>query len=352
MNFFNRFIYSKDPWIRISRHVLFWSADIINYFLVISINTEITATEVYRILFRMPLIIAGTYFILYFLIPRFSQNPNRVSVYLWILGILLYLGIVVRFYQYYILTPIIEPGRVITFNIWDFRRVLSDILQAMVVVSLAIAIKVIKSKTELEQKNEALKAEKKAAELNFLKAQMHPHFLFNTLNTLYSDAIKEDDQASQLVLRLSSLLRFILEECNKPFITIEKELKVIEDYLALEKLRHGNRLAVDFNVSVENRQKLISPLLLLPFIENSCKHTLSSIRGPILVTVTVKSEAGFVTLFVENALPSASAVNGKSLGMGVANIKRQLHLLYDSNFKLDINKANSMYSVYLKIPTF
>src|SRR5690606_38011726 len=146
MNLFNHFIYSNQPWIRFLRHFLFWAADIVNYLLVISINTEITPTEVYRILLRMPLIIFATYVILYYIIPKFSKDSNQPTFYLWLIGILLFLGVGARYYNYYILEPLIAPNNVVDFNIWDFRRILSQILQSMVVVSMAIAIKLIKNK--------------------------------------------------------------------------------------------------------------------------------------------------------------------------------------------------------------
>jgi LytS/YehU family sensor histidine kinase len=179
---------------------------------------------------------------------------------------------------------------------------------------------------------------------------MHPHFLFNTLNTLYADAIRDTGKAEQIVLRLSDLLRFILEECSKPLIPIHKEIKVIEDYIALEKLRHGSRLAIDMKLAIEDKTKCISPLLLLPFIENSCKHTLSSIRGNICIAVEIKSENGFVNLLVENELPAKVAHHTANHGMGITNVKKQLDLLYDSNFLLDIKKDNCKYSVHLKVP--
>ena len=350
MNLFNHFIYSNQPWIRFLRHFLFWAADIVNYVLVLSIHTEITLTEVYRIVFQMPFIILVTYFILYYLIPKFSGKTNPMAFYLWVIGILLFLGFGMRYYMYYILEPLIAPDRVLDFNVWDFRRVLSQILQTMVVISMAIAIKLIKNKTELQQKNEELVAEKKAAELNFLKAQMHPHFLFNTLNTLYADAIQGTGKSEQIVLRLSSLLRFILEECSKPRIPIDKEIKVIEDYIALEKLRHGSRLHINLALAIEDKAKCISPLLLLPFIENSCKHTLSTIRGNICITVAIKSENGFVNLFVENERSVTVGHPAVNHGVGIANVKKQLNLLYDGNFTLDIQKDTHKYSVHLKFP--
>jgi len=178
---------------------------------------------------------------------------------------------------------------------------------------------------------------------------MHPHFLFNTLNTLYSDAIKTDSRSEQIVLRLSNLMRFILEECSKPLIALLKEIKVIEDYVALEKIRHGSRLEVDFQYEVQNQTILISPLLLLPFVENSFKHTLSSQPGVIPIKIRVKAERNRVYLMVENDVIKNTHPIAPDHGLGIKNVRKQLELLFGENFKLDIREGNK-YVVNLSIP--
>lgn len=349
MKYVNLFVFSNVPWIRFLRHFLFWAADIANYLLVVSVNTEINATEVYKIIFKIPLIIAATYFILYYLIPRLSARPSRAGIIFWMVMVLLFVGVGVRYYKYYILGPIIDPHQQLPENVWDFRRILSEILQGMVVISMAVAIKLIKNKTELQEKNKQLSEEKKLAELNFLKAQMHPHFLFNTLNTLYSDAIQTGGKSEQIVLHLSSLLRFMLEECSKPLIPIGQELKLIEDYAALERLRHGARLDIRFWYDVDDKSKLISPLLLLPFIENSCKHTLAHMRGDIHIRAHITSMDDSVELRVENDV-TQTVTNGSGPGLGISNVRKQLELLYNDNFILDIKNGGSRFNVYLKFP--
>lgn len=350
MSFINNFIYSNKVSFRVARHTVFWTADIINYLLVTSINKPIQATDVLQLLLKMPLIILATYFILYYLIPQVSKNRNSGMLLIWGIAVVAFIGVGVRFYNYYIIIPLLDPQQTIPVDVLEYRRVLREILQTMVVVSMAIAIKVIKTDTETRRKNEQLIQEKKVAELNFLKAQMHPHFLFNTLNTLYSDAIQGTGKAEQIVLRLSNLLRFILEECSKPLITIGHEIKVIEDYIALEQLRHGDRLDVRFTQAVEDRDKLISPLLLLPFIENSCKHTLSAQRGHIQIQVDLKAEMDRLTMVVENKLSETTTNNSVSHGMGISNIRKQLQLLYDSNYTLSINSTEGKFVVSLSIP--
>jgi len=351
MKYIDAFIYSNRTGIRILRHLLFWLTDITNYLLIVSVDTPIDATEVYRVIFKIPLIALAAYFVLYYLIPMFSNPKERGKLFLWIFIVLLYLGVGLRYYKYYILEPILDPNQVVNFNIWDFRRILSDILSAMTVISTAIGIKVIKSKTELQQKNKELSEEKRISELKFLKAQMHPHFLFNTLNTLYSDAIKDNGKSEEIVLRLSNLMRFILEECNKPVISLQKEIKVIEDYIALEKLRHGSRLQINSTINLKNPNVFISPLLLLPFVENSCKHTLLSKRGVIHIDMKISTEGNSILFYVENEIAQPVYLNGAAHGTGIQNVRKQLELLYNQNFTLDVKKDTEKYVVQLQVPS-
>ena len=179
---------------------------------------------------------------------------------------------------------------------------------------------------------------------------MHPHFLFNTLNTLYSKTIQNSEQAGQVVMQLSSLLRFMLEECNKPMITLEKELKVINDYIELEKLRHGDRLNITLSIPEKPPGILISPLLFLPFIENSFKHSLNNIRGQVTINIELKFSDTGLCLIVENDHLKPK-INGHSSGQGIANIRRQLELLYDKDYTLSIDDRGAKYRISLYIPT-
>jgi LytS/YehU family sensor histidine kinase len=299
----------------------------------------------------MPLIILVTYFILYYLIPVYSRRPDKGKVFLWILAVLVFIGFGVRYYKFYILGPVIDPGQNIPADVWAFGRVLGDIWSALVVISLAVAIKLIKNKTQLQEKNAQLVTEKRMAELNFLKAQMHPHFLFNTLNTLYSETIQESGKAQEVVLHLSSLLRFILEECNRPLIPVGHEIKVIRDFIALEQLRHGNRLQVNLSVSDIDVHQQISPLIFLPFVENSFKHTLNNKRGTIQIDVTITMKGSHFSLKVENDKGELfRQVNGHLHGMGTANITRQLELLYGKDYTLHVDDLPQKYIVSLTVP--
>jgi two-component system, LytTR family, sensor kinase len=350
MRFLNTLIYSNQPGIRIFRHVLFWTVDMLNWLMVISINSKASLKDVYFFLLSAPLSIAATYFIMYYLLPKFSGKDEKGKLFLWGLAVLLLLGVSHRILKYFVLVPLLDLKPILANEVLLPGSIVLEIFKWLAVISMAIAIKVIKSKTELQDKNDQLVNEKKIAELNFLKLQMHPHFLFNTLNTLYSKTIQNSEQAGQVVMHLSHLLRFMLEECNKPQITLEKEIKVITDYIALEKLRHGARLNVDISVPKNLNGHSLSPLLFLPFIENSIKHSLNNIRGQVHIGIQINLTDTALHLIVENDQVPAEKVNGKVAGKGIANIKRQLELLYDKEHSLIIDDHGDKFRVSLQIP--
>src|SRR5450432_553628 len=140
MKFIDTFIYSDQIGIRIFRHVLFWTTDFVSYLVVISTNTQITSAIIYGLLTRVPLVIGITYFILYYLIPKYSNNQKRWELALWILAVLVSIGVGLRYYRYYIITPILEPDSVIPPNVFAFGRILGEIFSWMAVMCMAIAI--------------------------------------------------------------------------------------------------------------------------------------------------------------------------------------------------------------------
>ena len=350
MNFISTLIYSKDKRVRILRHVLFWAANLISYLAITSSVTEIEPVVVSGLVSRLALVAGVVYLIFFYLIPRYSEGKHLFELAGWTLAIMLFIGVGIPYLRYYVFNPLLWPECPAPANPFFFGSVLAEIFNWMAVICTAIAIKVTKTKNELQQKAGELLSEKRRAELSFLKAQMHPHFLFNTLNTLYLEAINTDTRSEQIVLRLSNLMRFILEECNKPLIPLTKEIQVIHDYIELEKIRHGSRLQIDFQNDVKDTTVLISPLLLLPFVENSFKHTLSQQPGTIPIGIRISSDGGYISLYVENNIATKSIDALTRDGMGIRNVRKQLELLFDENYKLDIS-ANGKYIVNLSVPS-
>jgi two-component system, LytTR family, sensor kinase len=229
---------------------------------------------------------------------------------------------------------------------------------------------------QLKQSALQLKIEKQEAELNYLKAQTNPHFLFNTLNNIYALAKDKSDLAPESIMRLSKILRYMLYETKGDFTTLSQELKILNDYIALEKLRYDDSLRIDFQQVIDNWQQPIPPLLLIPLVENAFKHGASETREQPFVelNLTVKSEQ--LLFSVKNSAEKAVDTEGgifsfesrvssfeltddplktqnsklktDSEGIGLSNLRRQLALLY-SDYNLTINKAETTFETILKI---
>lgn len=344
MKFINTLIYSQRPGIRLLRHAVFWLADIFNW-MVVAVGAGAPRGEVYTFLLSLPVCMAATYFILYYLMPRISGAALFGYIALTIVA----LGIFLRVYKVYFAYPLTGMTFPEGFSHWNPGMVIREMFTWMGVVCMAIIVKLVKNKTDLQERNEQLIIEKRQAELNFLKAQMHPHFLFNTLNTLYSETLKNPGREQEIVLNLSSLLRFTLEDCNKPDIPLGREIEVIKHYIELERMRHNSRLNVSLTTPREALSQRISPLIFLPFVENSFKHALRNIRGSVQIVINIQASGNRAMLMVENDHISANG-NGNGQGTGIANIRRQLELLYDNNYSLQISDTDNKYRISLSIP--
>ena len=203
-----------------------------------------------------------------------------------------------------------------------------------------------------QQNTNKLAEEKLAAELKFLKAQVHPHFLFNTLNNLYALTLKKSAEAPEMVLELSELLNYMLYECNAERVGLKKELKLVQDYIDLEKLRYGDRLNASFNVKGEAGSIELAPLIILPFVENAFKHGVSDVLEESWVSIDLEIKQNYITLKVENSKSNLEETDDRFAykeGIGLTNVKRRLELLYPSQYQFEIHESESSYLVVLKL---
>ena len=180
---------------------------------------------------------------------------------------------------------------------------------------------------KLKQTTQQLRIEKQEAELNYLRSQTNPHFLFNTLNNIYSLARDKSDLAPESILRLSKILRFMLYETGGAYIAIEQELKIISDYIALEKLRYDESLHINFNYDIEDIKQALPPLLLIPLVENAFKHGVSETRNQPFINIHLSVNNRQLTFVVKNSSEAFSEGKVKE-NIGLANLRRQLELLY------------------------
>jgi LytS/YehU family sensor histidine kinase len=200
---------------------------------------------------------------------------------------------------------------------------------------------------KLKQAEQQLRIEKQAAELNYLRSQTNPHFLFNTLNNIYSLARDKSDLAPESILRLSKILRFMLYETGGEYIAIEQELKIMNDYIALEKLRYDESLRVNFNYDIEDMKQALPPLLLIPLVENAFKHGVSETRGHPFVDIHLSVKQRQLAFFVKNSA-EASPERSVKENIGLSNLRRQLELLY-KDYNLSLQQGESVFTAILKI---
>ena len=200
----------------------------------------------------------------------------------------------------------------------------------------------------LREKNNQLKIEKKEAELNYLKAQTNPHFLFNTLNNIYSLARDKNDLAPESILRLSKILRFMLYETGGDAIAIEDELKIITDYIALEKLRYDDSLLITLNTGIDNPKQPLPPLLLMPLVENAFKHGVSETRSRPFVDINLSVQRQQLLFTVKNSIGETSVPQEVKENIGLSNLRRQLALLYN-DYELSAGQEGAAFTSTLSI---
>lgn len=230
---------------------------------------------------------------------------------------------------------------------------LDEVLESQMAYSMASVFfcgitRHIYNYVKLKQAQQQLRIEKQEAELNYLRSQTNPHFLFNTLNNIYSLARDKSSQAPESILRLSKMLRYMLYETGGAYVAIEQELKIIADYIELEKLRYDESLQVNFNHDIENMKQAIPPLLLIPLVENAFKHGVSETRGRAFVDVHLSVNNRLLKIEVKNSAEQVSDQKAIKENIGLSNLRRQLQLLY-TDYDLSVQPGNGVFAAILKI---
>jgi LytS/YehU family sensor histidine kinase len=213
------------------------------------------------------------------------------------------------------------------------------------VSGVAIAMKLLRMQLGGKDREKNLLRDKLEAELKFLRHQTNPHFLFNTLNNIYALARKKSDNTAEVVMKLSKLLRFMLYESKNDLITISEELKILDDYLELERIRYSERLTIVFNKAIDDDQQKIAPLLLLPFIENAFKHGASESRFDSFIHIDIRLQQGSLTFGIENTKENGDATEVVD-NIGLGNVRRQLELMY-KEYDLTVENQNNLFRVQL-----
>jgi len=348
--FTKTFILKKTS--QILLHILFWSGVLafFTYFFGVS-SSRFNDTLLFS-LGLMPTTIATTYVLSYKLIPDYliTKQYWRFALYsIYTLIISIYLLMVSIFFSLIYIS---------NFEYADMNPATKNIIfistAVYLVVVIVSAFKLLKlnlqqaSKTKvLETKILHTQLKLKEQELNYLKMQIHPHFLFNTLNTMYGFALKKADKTPDMILKLSNLLDYLLYQTEKPFVLISEEINHIQDYIDLEKMRFNDTLNVTMTVELESKNTTIAPMLLLPFIENSFKHG-SIVGGVLQIDIQIVADFEAVHFRIKN---TNSKNNTPQHGIGLENIKKRLELLYPNKHDLSIRDTIDFFEVDLQLKT-
>lgn len=213
---------------------------------------------------------------------------------------------------------------------------------------IAIAIRSYIHWEESEKKKDAAIAKKTVSELQNLKNQLNPHFLFNSLNSIYSLSLKKSDKSPEAIIMLSELMRYMLYETNETYVFLEKEIEYIRNYFALQKLQIANNQNVELKIQGKMHQQLISPLLLISFIENAFKYS-TDLGGNTLIQIEIKLEDNNLYFSCKNGIGNRNGMADKNSGIGLQNTIDRLKLLYPDQHTLNINEDQDTYKVDLHL---
>jgi two-component system, LytTR family, sensor kinase len=227
-------------------------------------------------------------------------------------------------------------------------RIYDNVIPHFFLVIAGVAVKLMFDYSRLQQRMAETAREKAEAELNFLKSQINPHFLFNSLNSVYFLIDKNNTEARQSLHKFSDMLRYQLYELNGAKIPIEREVGYLKDYVDLQKLRRDEQYSVEFNSAPAVHGFAIEPLLLVPFVENAFKHISHHTGKNNFVRLTLGRDNGHFTFSVENSKETGRTTERHG-GIGLMNVKRRLELLYPGKHSLRIHDANDIYKVELAL---
>lgn len=216
------------------------------------------------------------------------------------------------------------------------------ILELMCVTGFAYFIKSIRQDEQMRE----LKEQQLTSELSYLKAQLHPHFFFNTLNNIYALALKQSADTAPVVAKLADMMRYILYEAEQPQVPLGKEIAFLTNYVNVEQIRYSNSATIEFDVQVNENDILIQPLLLLPFVENAFKHGLQDETGSGFVKIIIYRDETELTLEVANSKPS---VKSSITGLGLQNVAKRLELLYPGRHRLEVRNDETFYQATLTL---
>jgi sensor histidine kinase YesM len=361
----NKLLFSDEKKYRICRHLLFWGFWGFYFGMVVVFdpsvliekgrfpNVPIKVAQAFLKLLPQAVLV---YPLLYFILPNYLFKGKYIKAILyiiafWLLSILVY-AILLAAIPW--LMPIWSPRNKVApvQSTFPGRLVIGYLyaLQgALVATALAVSLKMFKDYYLKNMRNQQLQKENIAAQLQVLKAQVHPHFLFNTLNNIYSQTQLESPKGSKMILGLSDMLRYILYEGQKPLVPLKQELVMITEYINLEKIRYGNKLDVHELTPNQTNDLYIAPLLLLPFVENCFKYGAGNMIENPWMNLAIEIKDTTLLMKLMNGKASIMANGPGRAGIGISNVRQRLELLYKDKHDLQTREDEEVFVVDLRV---
>jgi two-component system, LytTR family, sensor kinase len=336
-------LYKKLSYYKV-HHFVFWALYVWFWFFLLSarqgwqdaLTNALITISVHAII---------SYFNIYVL---FTKLLKRKEYFTYVLSLILtvLLGCFMLAITYYNLETISEQSKV-TIWAWEFFR--TNAISISYTLAITMSLKMVKQWYERERMTQDLEKITMETELKYLKSQINPHFLFNSLNSLYALTLVKSDKAPELVLKLSEILRYILYEAREKFVSLDKEINYLRSYLELEKIRYGDRLDVDFEIIGDTTKRKIAPMLFLTFLENSFKHGISNSTSDGYVKIVMEIKSNSLAFSISNSKPSKQSEKTFKGGIGLENTKKRLNILYPDKFKLETQDSENNYRVNLNL---
>ncbi len=361
----NKFIFSDERKYRIIRHLLFWGfwgfyfdmTRVLNPFIYKQTGhfPNLIKTTVETFIILLPQVVL-VYPMLYFILPRYVITGKYIRASICVI-VLLFIIIFINA----VLLVIIPWDKVIWLSSYVklfegnsglqkiFMAYLGAFQGSLVAAALAVSFKIFKNYYIKNITNQQLMKENIAAQLQLLKAQVHPHFLFNTLNNIFSQTQTESPKGSKMIMGLSDMLRYILYEGQKPLVSLKQELLMITEYINLEKIRYGNKLDVHVLIPDKSDNLYIAPLLLLPFVENCFKHGASNMLENPWINLTIELKNTTLVMKLMNGKASSKQNVDEQSGIGINNVRQRLDFLYKEKYDLQIREDEEVFVVDLRV---
>ncbi|WP_148114097.1 sensor histidine kinase [Ancylomarina longa] len=335
---------------RIFIHLAYWILWVCFFgFMWGTYDHDFTKTFLIEII-ELPVKILLVYVNIYWFMPYLLFQRKYIRYIVYVCLALVIGGLLQRTVTFYFIEPIYWPER-LPLGFFKITFILTSIIGITTPMIIPSMGKLFQYWYRGQQDKQSLEHENLQVELKLLKSQINPHFLFNTLNSLYALSLKQSDKTSEVVMKLSELMHYMLYECKQPKVYVSQELQFIRNYIALEKVRFGERFHVNIKVKGDVNHTQIAPLILLPFVENCFKHGVNSNFQTSQIDFKLEISDHQIFFELKNSLQEVGDSKPKSVeeGFGLRNLRRRLELIYPEKHDLRIEHHSNFFQVKLSI---